>query len=178
MNIDAFYNEARSGNNQAEEELFQHLSVRFRLFAHQRIWNEDDVDDIVQSAMMAIAKEYRSLAIEKSFTAWAYKVLDNRILSYIKTKSSRRRRLEPMGEEEVSAGAVDPDPDLESMLLDCIRKVAASNRRYARILNLYYQGYTTEEVCRRLKMTANHSYVTLSRARSMLELCLDTGDIK
>ena len=66
---------------------------------------------------------------------------------------------------------------LKEQLLFCLERVGQSNRRYARILNLYYQGYTTDEVCLRLGINANHSYVALWRARSLLEICLEKGDI-
>ncbi|MCP4703685.1 MAG: hypothetical protein GY865_03665, partial [candidate division Zixibacteria bacterium] len=52
------------------------------------------------------------------------------------------------------------------------------NRRHARILNLHFLGYTTEEICSRLEITKTNMYSLLSRARSMLELCLNKGSLR
>lgn len=178
MDINSLYTAARTGDKTSEEQLFQALSVRFRLFALQRIWDEEDCNDVVQNTMMVIAREYKVTDITTSFSAWAYKVLNNRILGYIKARRSQSGKTESLSEGPSEPSMTDTDPTLESRLIDCIKKVAGANRRYARVLNLYYQGFTTREVCDRLHMTPNHSYVALSRARSMLELCLEKGVIE
>jgi len=178
LDINSLYTAALTGEKTSEDQLFQALSVRFRLFALQRIWEKEDCNDVVQNTMLVIAREYKVTEITTSFSAWAYKVLDNRILAYIKSKKGRSGRTEPLSENPSDRLSAETDPTLESRLLGCIKKVAEANRRYARVLNLYYQGYSTREVCDRLKITPNHSYVTLSRARSMLELCLEKGVVE
>jgi DNA-directed RNA polymerase specialized sigma24 family protein len=71
-----------------------------------------------------------------------------------------------------------PDPRFERQLLECLRKVGRHNNNFARALNLNYQGYSTEEICDRLKLTKVNFYSILSRARSMLDLCLKKGGLK
>ena len=65
---------------------------------------------------------------------------------------------------------------LERQLLDCLRALNRSNGRHARILNLHYQGYSVEEICRRLSLTRTNFYTILSRARTILLACLEKGD--
>ncbi|MDH4034538.1 MAG: hypothetical protein OEV80_12145, partial [candidate division Zixibacteria bacterium] len=71
----------------------------------------------------------------------------------------------------------DFDPALKRRLLDCLKKIRSTNLRYARILNLQYQGFDTEDVCRRLAVTRSNLYSLLSRARTVLELCLEEGGV-
>lgn len=180
MNINDLYAVARDGNQTGEEELFRALSARFRLFVRQRIWDELDSEEIVQDALMTICKEYKGIDFTTSFSAWAYKVLDNRILGYIQTKKRHEGRISPVSEAE-NLPATDrdnPKQELKQKLMKCMRKVASANLRYARVLNLHYQGFSTEEICDRTGLTRNNLYSVLSRARSMLEYCLDKGDIK
>ena len=59
-----------------------------------------------------------------------------------------------------------------------VKKIVVVNNRFARILNFHYQGYAVVEVCERLRLTSTNFYSILSRARSMLELCLEKGDVK
>ena len=73
---------------------------------------------------------------------------------------------------------LDTDPDLKRRLLGCLQKICRQNVRYARILNLHYQGYKTGEVCGRMDVRPATLYSVLSRARSMLEDCLEKGDVR
>jgi RNA polymerase sigma-70 factor (ECF subfamily) len=178
LKINTLHNKAVGGNKKAEEELFSYLSVRFKLFVQQRIWDRLDAEEIVQDTMMTIAKKYRELDIEISFNAWAHAILENNILNYFRKKKHYEKRLADLSASKENAPSYNPDPILKRKLLDCLKKVGQANQRYARILNLHYQGYSTEEICRRLKLTRNHSYVLFSRAKSMLKRCLEKGDIE
>ena len=179
MNINELHQEAVTGDKTAENRLFQYLSERFEQFAHHRIWNAEDAEDIAQEALALIAREYKSIGFQASFAAWAYKVLDNKILGYIKKKKQRGDKVITVDDVRLIGDiSININPELQSRLLDCLKKVGDSNRRHARILGLHYQGYGTEEICDRLQMTKNGFYITLSRARSMLEICLETGALR
>ena len=123
---------------------------------------------------MTIAAKIDDTEFNVSFAAWAYKVLENKLLYYYRTKKSRSDRF--AGEAEVDGVAAQLNPSLKLKLLDCLRKIHAANRRHARILNLRYQGYDTEEICSKIGITRNNVYIILSRARSMLKQCLETED--
>jgi RNA polymerase sigma factor (sigma-70 family) len=179
LNINELYKDAVTGDKTAEHKLFQYLSERFEQFAHHRIWNAEDARDVAQDAMVSIAREYKSVGFETSFQAWAYKVLDNRILSYIKKKKQRGDRVVTVEDVRLIGDVpLNINPELQSRLLDCLKKVGAVNRRHARILGLHYQGYSTDEICGRLSMTKNGLYISLGRARTMLEICLETGKVE
>ena len=179
LDINSLYSLAKGGDVDAENKLFSSLLVRFRHFADHRIWNSADAEETSQEALMTISKEYKDLKIDSSFEAWAYKVLDNRILKYIQTKKRNKEKIEKMAEndtKEMVAG--NPDLDIKRKLIDCLHKLGSANTRYARILNLHYQGYSTDEICAKMDITTSNLYTTLSRARSLLEYCLQTGKIK
>jgi RNA polymerase sigma-70 factor (ECF subfamily) len=177
MAINALYDSARSGDKSAEDDLFQELTVRFGLIAHQRIHGGADADDVVQNSLMTIAREYKQIDFQVSFSAWAHKVLDNRILAHYKERRSHGGPPATLSDVVGQPRTWTADPTLESRLLGCLQEISAHDRRYARILNLHYQGYTTEEVCKKLKVSQEHSYVMLFRARSRLEKCLEEGGV-
>ncbi len=179
LNINSLHEEARGGEQAAEDRLFAVLSERFNLFVHRRVWNEQDASDVVQEALMTVAREYREIEYHSSFSAWAYKVLDNKILSYIKKKRLAGARESSMADDDIAQrlGSVE-DPSLRTTLLDCLKKLNNFNARHARILNLKYQGYSTEEICDRMKVNPNALYIVLHRARAALETCLKTGDLR
>ena len=179
LDINSLYLKAKKGDIDAENELFLSLSVRFRHFADHRIWNDTDAEEVTQEALMTISKEYKNLEVKTSFEAWAYKVLDNRILKYIQSRKRKKDKTENVSDRDVTkAAAINPDLDLKRRLIDCLRKLGGINTRYARILNLRYQGYDSDEICARMDISISNLYTTLSRARSLLEYCLQTGKIK
>lgn len=178
MNINDLYREYRNGDAGAEHRLFEALDERFRRFAKQRVWDDIEVDDIIQSAMEVIAREFRSIEIKTSFTAWAYKVLENKMLNYFSSKKRERSRFEPLSEAGYQESINVQDPVLKSKLLKCLKKLNKINNRHARVLNMRYQGYDTEEICEKLGLSRNGVYILLSRARKMLESCLKTGEIE
>ncbi len=178
MNINVLHEQARGGDLAAEGRLFEELTARFRLFAQQKISDRQDVLEVVQDALTTVVEKHGEIEFKVSFAAWAHQVLKNKILYYYRTRATRGSRMEPLPEGVEPPDQWEPNPEFEPRLLDCLRKVCAVNRRHARILNLHYQGYSVEDICGRLNLTRGNFYSVLSRARSMLELCLDKGDVK
>ncbi len=174
MDLNELYTKARAGDKDAEKSLFHHLSVRLQKIANHKVWNSGDAEDIAQDALMYISQEYRTVEIRASFAAWACKVLDNRTLNYIKKKRVRRDAA-PLLPQGQPVGPDDEEMALKTALRNCLRQVAKNTPRYARILNLHFQGYGTDDVCEKLEIEPAHAYTILSRARSILALCLRKG---
>jgi RNA polymerase sigma factor (sigma-70 family) len=177
MSINALHARVCGGEQAAEELLFQSLSDRFQIFAEQRIGDCQDVLEVVQDALMVITSKYREIEFDTSFAAWAYGVLENKLLHYYRQKSTRASHPPELAEGVKPAPLPDPDPGLKNRLLDCLRKVGRANIRYARILNLHYQGYTTDEICDKLNTSRNSSYILVSRARSLMKTCIEGGGV-
>ncbi len=165
------------GGQGAERELFDALTARFRLVAAKRIWNEEDAEEIVQDALVIVHTKYRESVLKSSFTEWAHKVLQNKMLEYYRTTSRRNARFVLSEDVDRYASQLEGDPDLVIRLKKCVRKVIGANQRYARILIHVYQGYSAHEISTRLGLTKANFYSQLSRARSLLRRCLDKGDI-
>ena len=179
MSFNSLVTSARNGDTHAEEQLFGHLSVRFRRLATRRVGDVDDAEEIVQEALAAIAKDYKEIEYKRSFGAWAHKVLENRILNYFSTKKRREKHFERNVTVKNSTLSTQAPAyyALIEKLLDCLRKIGKANIRYARILNLHHQGYSTTEIAEKLHITADNFYMILSRSRSLLQYCLETGGI-
>jgi RNA polymerase sigma factor (sigma-70 family) len=176
--INTLYQQASAGNSNAREQLFCLLGVSFRMFVRHRVMNGQDCEEIVQDALTTIAEKYCQVQIESNFAGWAYKVLNNKVLDYYKSKKVRAVRMAPLEVAESDFVGVATDPQLKTRLLDCLKKIHGVNSFHARALNLHYQGYSTEEICAKLGIATNNLYVMLSRARTMLRVCLEKGDIK
>lgn len=177
MDINTLVQKALNNDKNAEEQLFKHLTVSFRVLAQQKIRNRQSAEEISQNALLVVFKKYKSVKFEKSFLAWAYKVLTNNIMDYISSRKFMKNQPKLLIDDNSSYLSWEPDYDLKIKLLHCLEKIGKINNRFARILNLRYLGYSTEEICRKLELKQGHFYVILSRARSMLDICLKTGEV-
>lgn len=170
---------AREGDKQAEQELFQFLAARFRVVVRQYVRGEEDAKDIAQEACMTVLQKYKAESFTVSFDAWAYGILRNKIKRSLQL--AKYRREQPMHDNgEISRArfsSANDNPDLKLRLRECMRQTVRVHPEYARVLNLTYQGYSTAEICERVKVTLNNLYSILSRARRLLRFCLETGSI-
>jgi len=149
------------------------MSERFLLFLLRRSIDEDDAREIVQDALIAIAKEYKEIIIRHKFSDWAYKILIYRMQMYFRSTKRRKAAMSNLQNKLEAAPDWIPDPVLAPKLLKNLKKVARKNTRYARILNLKFQGYTAKEICDKMELTPNNLYIIVSRARSMLSSFLE-----
>lgn len=173
MDLNGLFAEALTGTPDARERLFHHLTVRFRLFVLYRLGDTQEAEDIVQDTVMAVAEKYETMPPDSNFAGWAYSILENKLRLFFRNRKYDREKLAWYGQHASGANPTSADPDLKTRLTACLKKICRTNRRYARILALYYQGYTTKEICDRLGITPNNTYVIFSRAKSMLKACLD-----
>ena len=173
MDVNEAYRNAKEGDKTAEEQFCARLLVSFRVVVQRRIWDRADGEDIVQQALITILDKYKTTEIRSNFAAWAHKVLTNKMLDYFKLKQIRARKMDEFVGQQESPVVPPANPDLRARIKGCFAAINQSHKQHARILNLHFQGYSTEEICSTLKITRNNFYVSLSRARSMLERCLN-----
>ena len=172
MDFNELYNAAKNGDTAAEKSLFSRLSVSFCAITQRRIWNQEDGEEVAQEALMTVLEKYRSADIETTFAGWAHTVLKNKILDYIKVKEGRSRLMNKYVEERKHQAEPPDDIGLVERIKRCFFEIHQTHRQHARILNLQFHGFSTEEICTSLRITRNNYYVSLSRARAMLEKCL------
>jgi RNA polymerase sigma factor (sigma-70 family) len=172
MDINELQNRAIDGDKIAEERLFRNLRDKFALIVQHRISDPEACQDVVQDALTTIADKHSSISFETSFAAWAYRVMENKVLQYYRSAGTERKRHARMDLVEHRMAANDLRPETKRRFLQCLRKVVGVNRRFARVLNLRYQGYSIEEICERMGITRNATYNLLSRGRRMLRECL------
>lgn len=176
--IEELYLQAMTEGRIAEERLFEALSARFRLIVGNKIWDRQDAYEVAQDALMTVFAKYKTSAFKSTFSVWAHKILHHKMLHYFRTKSRQNQRMISKENPEPNSSGWHPDPMLESNMVTCIRKIIAQKPHYARALILMYQGYTADDICEKLKLGKSNLYSILSRARSLLKYCLETGDIK
>jgi len=178
VDVNTLHTKAYGGNEAAERELFRKLSDRFRHFAEWKIGSKPDAEEVAQEALMVVTRKYKGIDPGGNFTAWAHKVLELEILKFHRTRGTRERKQEELSARDDRNLSGHQMVELKRKLLECLVKVGRVNIIYARVLNLQYQGFSSDEICHKLELRKSYSYVLLSRARHMLKTCLTGGDIQ
>ncbi len=175
--LQQLFSRALGGDQTAETELFEHLFVRFVYLAKRRV-GEEEAEDIAQDACTTILRKFRTETGVERFDIWAYGVLKRKIGNFYQRRDTRRKVMVGNGEVDDMTGLIqtESNPEIRRILMVCLRKLIVSYPRYARILNLVYQGFSTDEVCRKLNIKPGNVYVMLNRGRKLLSDCLEGGD--
>jgi DNA-directed RNA polymerase specialized sigma24 family protein len=121
---------------------------------------------------MTVLEKYKTEEFTVNFTAWAYGVLKMKIGNWFQARQRLSGKKVSFDEAYNAPDISKIGSDLKRHLIDCIRQLARSYNRYARLINLNYQGYGTDEICKRVDISANNYYVILNRGRSLLKECL------
>ena len=177
MELEDLYKAALNGEQTARQQLFELLTARFRYFAQLKIDDSMDAEEIVQNSLMVVFEKYADIDITTSFSGWAHTILTNKIKEYYRTKAVHRRKLEEYSQGDSVRENSQDMAELVRQLKYCLQKLNEVNRRHARILNLNYQGFGVDEICRKFELTKSNLYSILSRARAALSDCLKKGDI-
>jgi RNA polymerase sigma factor (sigma-70 family) len=168
---------AKDGDSNAEDQLFNHLIVRFKAFTTRKIGG-DQADDIVQEACGIILKKYKQEEFDVAFTAWAHGILKNVIRNHLRNKRIKNDIVISVPDPDSSTNSSSEyDHELKITLLNCLKKILKVHPRYARALNLIHLGYKSNEIQRRIAVSPKNLYVILNRGRKMLRRCLDNGRI-
>jgi RNA polymerase sigma-70 factor (ECF subfamily) len=177
--LDELLIKAQNGSSEAEKEIFQHLFVRFKHIAKRRIGIEE-CEDLAQEACKIVLEKYKNTTFEISFERWAYGVLKNVIGNYIQKVLGKKHESTAQMEEYQKLRSENEESfhDLRRQLLICLKKIMKKGSKYARAINLIYQGYKTDDISRRLGVTPNNLYVILNRARNMMKECLEKGGVR
>ena len=177
--MDPLLSRALAGDEQAENELFEYLYLRFKRIAKRTIREKDCVEEIAQEACKTVLQKYRTETFHTGFHAWAHGVLRNKIGSFFQVQQRERSRRDTGSGSRSADGAASEEryQTLRMAMAQCLRMIFKRSRLYGRILIFAYQGLATADVCRRLGITPNHAYVALNKGRNLLKECLASGKV-
>ena len=171
---------SKSGNKDAEKELFEFLSVRFFCFAKRKIWNKDDAKDVAQETCKTIFERYKQedFADFNGFLGWAYGVFKYKVLDYI-SRLKRSKGIDSARNEETEGLDLEEKRLLIISIIDCLKKIYKKypQNNYVEVMNLIIKGHKTEKISHLLGLTENNIYQILFRTRKVLKSCLETGRV-
>lgn len=154
-------------NGKAQEKLYNKYAPKMYGICLRFAKNHQEAEDILQEGFIKIFANLKTFRNDGVFEAWVRRIMVNTAINFYKRKYPsfqdidferwRNRQLD----ENIVAGLSYKE------LLECIHQLPNG---YRLVFNLnVIEGYTHEEISKKLNISINTSKSQLSRARKMLQ---------
>ncbi len=161
----------QDGDTGALSELVDRWQSRFVSHACRLMGQPDAARDAVQEAWVAIVRGLGNLDDPARFAPWAYRIVRNKSVDWVRKQGRRRRVSRELQEEqrhveELARSSSSHDADTER-LVDALRSLP---RERQALLALYYQdGFSVREISEILEVPAGTVKSRLFHARNELK---------
>jgi len=174
----ALVRRAQNGDESAFQEIVERYQSKVFSIIHGIVRQRNDVEDIAQQVFTKIYFSMRNFDFRSSLITWVYKITVNECFDYLRKKKVRKLVYESdMSEDEArrvensengSGRAVRADTTLarRDYVIKLLERVSGEERNLLMLKEV--EGYSVEEMARRLNMNENTIKVKLFRARQKL----------
>ena len=156
---------AKSGDKDAFNKLIPIIQRKLYFVAKSKIFNEEDVKDVIQITLTKAYKNINNLKDNNKFVCWITNILINTCNTFLKKNISEESlsygdsQLDNFSLEEDIYIEVDDDIDFYTMIEDLYEEERI-------LLSMYYSDeYTTKEISEILKINESTIRSKISRAK-------------
>ena len=137
-----------------------------------------DAEDILQESKLVMWRHFAQYETGTNFKAWARQIIFNRILAFRKKKGKETERyvFSDKFYETVNEDLVENHDKREAEIKGLKKCIAGLQDVHQEMVSLRYsKSLSIEEVAEEIGRTVGATYRSLSRIRSSLKKCLQTG---
>src|SRR4051812_14158334 len=154
------------------QQLFVKHQLAVRAFILSLEPNFTDAEDLLQEVFLVITRKANDFQEGTNFFAWACTIARYKLLESIR----RRSRSQVLSEEVLeSLCSVEPEPHFDdsrlALLQQCLEQLAPKARQMMYLR--YFGEHSPAQIARLVSWTPNAVRVALSRARTVLQECLE-----
>jgi len=176
----------RAGDATAFEDLLQQYGARLLRLARRLLNSEEDAQDALQDAMVAVFKSIGSFESNSMLSTWLHRIVVNASLMKLRTKRRREEidieevlprfqedghQVEPSQPWTESAESMLERDELRALVRASIEQLPETYRVVLQLRDI--EEMTTEETAQVLGITPNAVKIRLHRARQALRALLD-----
>jgi len=163
------------GDRQALGELVSRWHPRFRRHAHCLVGNREAAEDVVQEAWLAIVKGLPRLDAAGAFAGWAYRIVANKCVDWVR-RQKRDRRLSAALAETASPGQelAGNAPDRAELLRAALARLPADRR--ALLCMHYLEGFSMTQIADIVNVPEGTVKSRLYHARQELRRLMERED--
>lgn len=154
-------NKAQSGDRIAYAEFLQGLNSFLKNYLRKRIFDQNEVDEVVQEILVAVHKSLHTYDAEKSFMGWFLAIAEYKIIDYIRSLKKQSNSVDLNSIAHFIAVS-SSDSDLK---IDIERAINSLSPRERNVLTLIkVDGQSIHEVAKQLNLTEANTKVIAHRA--------------
>jgi RNA polymerase sigma-70 factor (ECF subfamily) len=156
------------------QQLFVKHQLGLRAFILSLEPNFTDAEDLLQEVFLVVTRKANEFQEGTNFFAWACTIARFKLLESLR----RRARSQALSEEVIEAlCAVEPETQFDdsrlAILQQCLEQLAPKARQMMYLR--YYGEHSPSQIATLVSWTPNAVRVALSRARTVLQQCLERG---
>ena len=154
------------------QQLFVKHQLGLRAFILSLEPNFTDAEDLLQEVFLVITRKANEFEEGTNFFAWGCTIARYKLMELLR----RRARSQSLSEEVIEAlCAVEPEHHFDdsrlAVLQGCLEQLAPKARQMMYLR--YYGEHSPAQIARLVSWTPNAVRVALSRARTVLQECLE-----
>ena len=154
------------------QQLFVKHQLGLRAFILSLEPNFTDAEDLLQEVFLVVTRKANEFQEGTNFFAWACTIARFKLLELLR----RRARSQALSEEVIEVlCAVEPEAQFDdsrlAILQHCLEQLAPKARQM--MFLRYYGEHSPSQIARLVSWTPNAVRVALSRARTVLQECLE-----
>jgi RNA polymerase sigma-70 factor (ECF subfamily) len=162
---------AQSGDQGAENALFEQLHARTLSLAKRRIGDEQAAQDIAQETIKTALEKYLSADLSRGMLPWVFTILRNKVGNYLKKRRTEAAHLAhpPAPLEWSAVGAVVDETGSIDLIESLEKALGRASEECRRIFQLLLADAPREEICRAFGgEPIGTTYSRISRCRDKL----------
>lgn len=163
---------ALAGDNAAYAAFLGHVGGRLRGYYRRRAsMFADDIEDLVQEAMLAVHNQRHSYRSDQPVTAWLYAIARYKLIDSLRARATRTALLVPLADHDEDAAMASSEPRALEARRDLLVLVASLPDRFRLpILHVKIEGLSIAEAASLLGMTQASVKIGIHRGLKALAL--------
>ena len=161
---------AQGGDRAAYEKLLLELLPELRRFVRNRVYAAEEVEDVVQNALLSVHRARHTYRAERPFSPWLYAIARNTVTDHLRRRGRRLARERSLEEdhvpEPVAAPVASAAAGLSPELEDALSGLPAKQREA--VLLIQVEGLSVVEAAGRAGVSVSAIKVRAHRGYRLL----------
>lgn len=161
--------QSQKGDRLAYTQLLQGLSSFLKNYLRKRIFDKNDIDEVIQEILMAVHKSIHTYNAEKAFMSWFLAIVEYKVIDYIRHLKNDLIDVDAKSTSDLAA-VLKTDTDLR---IDVEKAVNQLNQRERQVFTMVkINGLSISEVANELQISEANVKVIVHRANLNLKIML------
>ena len=156
---------AQKGDREAFQALFADIGPLITLFVRRRVFDQAEVDDVCQEALLAVFKSRHTYQPARPFEPWLFAIVRNVIAAYFQRNRQRGRWQAPTS--EIPETWAEDESSLGVELRDGLNQLSANQLEALKLTKL--SGFSIAEAAQRAGTSVGSMKVRVHRAYESLK---------